>query len=198
MKSAKSALLVSVFLAAAAALCQEPTPAPPKPPDPARPALELMKLGYFAGLWRTEAETREEPPEPPGRVTSTDNCEWFAGRFHLVCRSFGKGPSGEFRGLGILGYDAEENTYTQYGIDSLGMTVEGRGRIEGKTWTFTSESQSQGKAVSTRYVVTEQTPKEYVFKYETSSEGGPWTTVLEGKSTKIGSRPSPGPTKKPR
>ncbi len=199
MKRAKVAILVaSGLLAAAAAAFSQEAPAPPKPPEPPKPAPEVKKLAYFAGLWKTEGEVRENPVMPAGRITSTDNCEWFQGRFHLVCRSFGKGPMGETRGLGILGYSSEDKAYTYYGIDSLGLAEQGRGQNEGKTWTYTSESKMGGLPVTGRYTVTELTPTSYTFKYEVSSEASPWATIVEGKSTKIGSRPSAETTKKPR
>jgi hypothetical protein len=199
MKRATPLFLVAVFLATATAIGQEPTPTPPKPPPPTpTPAPELKKLAYFAGLWKTEAEVKENPLMPAGRMTSTDNCEWFQGRYHLVCRSFGKGPMGETRGLGILGYDAEEKVFTYYGIDSLSVVEQARGQNEGKTWTYVSESKTGGKTVSARYTRVEQPPATYTFKYELSLEGGPWITVAEGGSTRIGGRPSPETTKKPR
>jgi hypothetical protein len=199
MKTWKLAILVAsgLLAMAAAALAQEP-PAALKPPEPPKPGPEVKKLAYFAGLWKTEGEVFENPVMPAGRITSTDNCEWFQGRFHLVCRSFGKGPMGETRGLGILGYNSEDKVYTSYGIDSLGLSEQGRGQVEGKTWTYTSESKMGGKPVSGRYTVTELTPTSYTFKYEVSSEGSPWLTIAEGQSTKIGSRPSAETTKKPR
>ena len=103
---------------------------------------------------------------------------------------------GETRGLGILGYNAEDKVYTYYGVDSLGLSEQGRGQNEGKTWTYTSESKFGGKPVSGRYTITELTPTSYTFKYEMSSEGSPWAVFVEGTSTKIGSRPSAETTKK--
>lgn len=92
--------------------------APEKKPEPGP---EQKKLAYFAGTWKSEADMKANPFGPAGKMTGTDTCEWFAGGFHVVCRSTGKGPMGPLKGLGIIGYNAEEKVYTYYGIDNMGM-----------------------------------------------------------------------------
>src|SRR6266566_9909461 len=76
---------------------------------------------YFAGRWNEVGQMKPGPMGPGGQLTSTSTCEWFAGGFSIVCRSDGKGPTGEMHGLGILGFSTERKRYTYYGVDNSGM-----------------------------------------------------------------------------
>lgn len=125
------------------------------PAGPPKPGPEHKKLEYFAGKWTMEGDLKPSPFGPGGKVTATDNCEWFAGGFHIICRSEGKGPAGDMKSLALLGYSGEEKAYTYYGIDNMGM---GSG--------------------------TQTTPNAYTFKWEISQDGKTWTAVMEGKDTR--------------
>src|ERR687894_2577906 len=74
--------------------------------QPPKPGPEHKRLGFFVGTWKGEGEMKPGPMGPGGKMTSTDTCEWFEGRFAVVCRYEGKGPMGPSKGLGILGYSA--------------------------------------------------------------------------------------------
>lgn len=80
------------------------------PAGPPKPGPEHKKLQYFAGKWTMQGELKASPFGPGGKTTATDNCEWFAGGFHLVCKSDGKGPTGEMKGLAVLGYNPHEKS----------------------------------------------------------------------------------------
>jgi hypothetical protein len=162
------------------------------PPAPA-PGAEHKKLGYFVGTWTTEGEMKANPFAPAGKYTSTDHCKWFDGNFAVVCDSQGKGPKGPTKGLGILGYSAEESVYTYYGVDNSGMisTTVPRGTVEGDTWTYTDESKMGGKTIKSRYVINVLSPTSYAFKWE-AEEDGKWNTVFDGKTSKksAGAKPA--------
>jgi hypothetical protein len=151
-----------------------------------KPGPEHKKLDYFAGKWTSEVELKANPFMPAGKYTSTDQCDWFTGGFAVRCQSDGNGPTGPTKSLGILGYNTEEKVYTYYGIDSTGMVpaTVSRGTVAGDTWTYTDESKMGGKMVKSRYVIKVGTPTAYTFKWELQGEGGAWSTVMEGKSTK--------------
>lgn len=116
-------------------------------PEEPKPGPEHERLGYFVGKWTSEGEMKPGPMGPGGKMTSTDTCEWFDGRFAVVCRSEGKTPMGPSKSVGILGYSAEEKVYTYYGIDNSNMTMTTvpRGTGQGDTWTYTDESMMGGK-----------------------------------------------------
>jgi len=155
-------------------------------PGPPKPGPEHAKLGYFVGKWAAEGEMKASPFGPGGKTSSSDTCEWFEGKFAVVCNYNGSGPMGPMKGIGILGYSPEEKAYTYYGVDSSVMTMTSvpKGTKDGGTWTYLDESKMGGQTMKSRYVIEELSADSYTFKWEVEGEGGAWTTVMEGKSTK--------------
>ncbi|HKR33455.1 MAG TPA: DUF1579 family protein [Steroidobacteraceae bacterium] len=152
--------------------------------DAPKPGPEQKALGYFAGKWTSEAEMKPGPFGPGGKMTSVDTCEWFAGGFQLVCRGQGSGAMGSMTTLGVIAYSPTEKSYTYYGIDSTGMADYSKGQKSGKTWSFGSKSEMNGKPFHSRYTMVESSPTSYTYKWDMSEDGTKWTTVMEGKSTK--------------
>ena len=157
------------------------TAAPPKPGP------EHQKLGYFVGKWKTEGDLKPSPFGPGGKMSGEDKCEWFDGKYSVVCRSSGTGPAGPTKGLGILSYSDEEKAYTYYGIDNTPMTQSTvpRGAVQGDTWTYTDESKMGGKMVKSRYIIKVASPSSYAFKFKMQGDDGKWNTVVEGTETKV-------------
>jgi hypothetical protein len=151
-----------------------------------KPGPEHKKLAYYTGKWTSESEVKANPFMPPGKYTSKDDCDWFQGGFAVMCRSEGGGPMGAMKSLGILGYSSEDKVYTYYGIDNSGMvpTTVAKGSVEGDTWTYVDEAKMGGKLVKSRYTMKQLSPTSYSFKWEMQGEGGAWSTLMEGKSTK--------------
>ena len=77
-------------------------------------------------------------------------------------------------------------TPSYYGIDSSGMvpTTVSRGSVQGDTWVYTDESKMGGKLVKSRYTMKVLSPTSYTYKWEMQGDGGAWSTLMEGKSTK--------------
>jgi hypothetical protein len=175
--SQRSAILAGAALALAAAAFAQEAP---------KPGPEHKKLEFYAGKWTSESEVKPNPFMPPGKYTATDKCDWFHGGFALMCHSEGGGPTGPMKAAYFLGYSAEDKVYTYYGVDSAGMvpTSVAKGTVQGDTWTYTDESKMGGKLVKSRYTIKQLSPKTYTFKWETEGEGGAWSTVMEGKSTR--------------
>src|SRR5438309_1375061 len=69
-----------------------------------KPGPEYQKLGYFVGTWTSEGELKPSPFGPGGKMSSQDKCEWFDGKYSVVCHSTGTGPAGPSKGLGILSF----------------------------------------------------------------------------------------------
>ena len=156
--------------------------APPMP----KPGPEHQRLSYFVGKWTSEGEMKPGPMGPGGKLTTSDSCEWFEGRFAVVCRSEGKTPMGPMKNMGLMSYSTEEKIYTYYGIDNSGMTMTNvaRGTVKGNTWTYTDESTMGGKNMKSRVTITEVSPTEYTFRMEMQAPDGKWLPVLESKNTK--------------
>jgi hypothetical protein len=155
-------------------------------PKAPQPTPEHQRLQYFVGNWKTEGEMKPGEMGPGGKFTSAGKCEWFEGRFAVVCHTDGKGPMGPTKGIDILGYSSEEKVYTYNGVDNSGMTMTTvpRGTVKGDTWTYTDESMMGGKKVKTRVTIKELPPAAYTFKMATQGPDGKWVTVMESKSTK--------------
>lgn len=154
-------------------------------PPPPQPGPEHKALGYFSGKWKSEGEMKAGPLGPGGKTSSSDNCEWFAGNFQVVCRGDMTTPSGPMSGLGVMAYSAADKAYTYYGIDSMGTSELAKGQKKGNTWTFTAASNVGGQSFQSRYTIVETSPTAYTFKWEYSKDKKTWAVLIEGKATKV-------------
>ncbi len=161
-----------------------------QPAQVQKPTPEHERLRYFVGNWTTEGEMKASPMGPGGRITSTDRCEWFEGRFAVVCHSTGKTPMGPSKSIGILGYSAEEKVYTYYGVDNSAMVMASvpRGTVQDGTWTYTDEATMGGQKIKTRVTITELSPSAYTFRMEMQGPDGNWASLMEAKSTKAAAK----------
>jgi Protein of unknown function (DUF1579) len=181
MKRQFALLAVCVFVSVAAVQ----TAGAQAPPAP-KPGPEHQKLAYFVGKWTTEGEIKPGPMGPGGKQTATDNCEWFDGKFAVVCHSDGKGPTGPTKSIGLLSYSSEEKVYTYYGLDNTAMTMASvpKGTVQGDTWTFNDEGMMGGQKFKSRVTIKELSPSAYTFKLELQGPDGKWAPMMEAKSTK--------------
>ena len=156
-------------------------------PPASKPGPEHARLGYFVGKWTGEGDVAAGPMGPGGKVTSTDDCQWFEGRFSVICHSTSKGPAGPTTSIGILGYSTEEKVYTYYGVDNSSMTMASvpKGTIQGDTWIYNDEGMMGGKKAKTRVTIKEQSPTSYTFKMEIQQADGKWTRIMGSKNTKV-------------
>jgi len=156
-------------------------------PPAATPGPEQKRLGYFVGKWTADGDIKAGPLGPGGKMTSTDDCQWFEGGFSVICRSEGKSPAGPTKSIGILGYSPEEKVYTYYGVDNTSMTMASvpKGTVQGDTWTYHDEGMMGGKTVKTRVTIKELSPTAYTFKMEIQGADGKWTPMMESKNTKV-------------
>jgi hypothetical protein len=155
------------------------------PPAP-KPGPEHQRLAYFVGTWTTEGSMQPGPMGPGGKMTSTDTCEWFEGKFAVVCHNNGKSAMGASKELAILSYSPEEKVYTYYAANSMGMTMASvpKGTVKGDTWTYNDESMMGGQKMKTRVTLKELSPTVYTFKMEMQGPDGKWAPAAEAKSTK--------------
>ncbi len=147
---------------------------------------EHDRLAYFVGNWTNEGEIKENPMGmPAGKFSGKDRCDWFEGKFAVVCNNSGTGPMGSNTGMGIISYSSMEGIYTYYGTDSTGMamTTIPRGRVDGKNWVYDDESKMGDKMVKNRYSMVELSATSYTFKWEVEGPDG-WTTVMQGTAKK--------------
>ncbi len=182
----KLIVAVLALVVAGLMLAQAQTPAGPPKPGP-----EVRRLASFVGKWTSEGEMKANPFGPAGKFTFTENCYWFTGRFHVVCNSDGESSMGKIKGIAIMGYDPEEKAYTYYEANSMGEAVLSKGNVNGKVWTWTSETKMGGKPTKSVFTLTQESPDVQSYKYDLSVDNGPMQTIMEGKSTRV-----PSPAKK--
>lgn len=154
-----------------------------------KPGPEHKALEFFAGKWVMEHDVKPGPHGPGFKEISQDTNEWFEGGFHLICRNRCKGSNGELgpvRAMGIFAYSVLDEAYTWYGISSTGGAGLSKIIKRGNTWTFTSKKYVRGEWLNTRNNLVEISSTVYTFRVESSSDGESWTTIMEGKGTKIG------------
>lgn len=150
-----------------------------------KPGAEVQKMAWFVGDWKSEGEMMAGPWGPGGKMTGSDKCDWFEGKWQIVCSGKGKGPMGEMKTLGIGSYNVDTKMYSWAMIDSMGMSSVATGSNNGNTWTYTSLDSMGGVKFHSRYTMTVSGPTSYDFKWETSADGNAWSTAATGKATKV-------------
>jgi len=151
---------------------------------PPKPGPEHQKLARFVGKWNGKGEMKPGPFGPGGPMTWTEECEWFSGNFSVVCKSEGNGPTGAMKGLGVMGYNPEEKSYTYYGLDNSGWQDHSKGSVKDKVWTYTSTSMMGGKTFHSRMLITEVSDTKQTFTWDMSEDGKTWNTMMTGESSK--------------
>jgi len=174
-----ASIFIGITLLSFAALISAQAPEKPKP------APELERLNYFAGNWSTEADMKASPWGPAGKFTGKDHCEWMPGKFFLVTHSSVNSPMGPGTEIAVMGYKADDKVYTYDAYNSMGEADHSTGTVSGDTWTWTSDTKMGGKVLKGRFIIKELSPTSYSFKFDMQPEGGQWSTLMEGKSTKI-------------
>lgn len=151
-----------------------------------KPGPEVEKLGFFVGKWKTAGEMKETPFGPAGKYSEKASCEWFSGKYSVVCKIKGKGPMGPMEGLGIMGYSTEEKAYVYYGVDSSPMAWASvpRGTFADGVWTFDDESRMGGQMVKNRYVMKQAGKRSYTSTWSILGPDGQWKLVMEATSTR--------------
>lgn len=177
LQRARLAFAVAVTLFAPLALrAQGPAAVPP--------SAEQKKLGVFVGTWKDEGEMKAGPFGPGGKISITQSCEWFSGRYSVVCHSETTGVTGDRNSISILSYNVDENFYEFYELKSVGRVALSKCAEDSGTWTCSSESSMGGKVLKVRYTIKLVTPDSAILKTELSFDAEPWTAVMELRGTR--------------
>jgi len=173
MRSLALAVLVST-LTPLAVSAQAPAPAP-----------ETAKLGYFEGTWKTDGEDQKGPFGPGGKMSGTEKCEWFEGRFALVCHANMVTPAGKGKSMSTYTYNAAKKTYSFDGIDSFGADISASGEFTDGVWRWISVPAAMPDGmVSVRYTVTPVSDREYTYTWEYARNKMAWQPGGKGRATK--------------
>jgi Protein of unknown function (DUF1579) len=153
------------------------------PPASPKPGPEHKKLESFVGKWTGEAEIKANGYVPAGKAVGTETCTLGLEGFYVECRAEG----GQLpTRLAIIAYDSQAKVYTSYYATGIGLVGVGTGTVDGNTWTWMVEDKFAGRAVKGRTTITILSPTEHTSKYEMANGKGGYTTILEGKATKVG------------
>jgi len=83
-----------------------------------------------------------------------------------------------------LGYDANDKVYTYDSFNSMGEADHSKGKVDGDTWTWASDSKMGGQTMKGQFIMKVSSSASYSFKFDMSPDGTTWTTVMGGKATK--------------
>ena len=151
------------------------------PPEGPKPGSEHKKLEYFVGKWTVESEIKANEFVPAGKTVAAETDTLGPEGFYVESRA--EGLLGTR--FGVIAYDSHAKVYTSYYAWSNGLVGTATGSVNGNTWTWMVEDKWLGKAVKGRTTVTILSPTQHTIKYEIADGKGGYTTILEGKATKV-------------
>lgn len=145
------AMLTLVLTYVARSGWAEDVKSPPSPEQMAKilaevgtPGLEHAKLQPLAGSWSYTCKIWMDPSQPPMETHGTIERRWVLGGRFLEEKTTGTGFDGKpgFEGLGLLGYDKAQKTYTSTWACSMGTgTCSGRGTADASGTKFTFQTE---------------------------------------------------------
>ncbi len=149
------------------------------------PPPETAKLGYYEGKWDLAGEDQKGPMGSGGKTTGTEKCEWFEGRFAMVCRADVNTPGGPGKSMSTYTYNTEKKKYSFDGIDSYGADISATGVIAASAWHWTSYPMTMpdGSYVI-KYDVTPVSDREYTYTWRWSKNKGAWHVGGAGRARK--------------
>src|SRR5688572_18657766 len=122
--------LTSLLVVLASTSCTLTPPAPIPAPPSAR-AAGYEPLSSFIGRWTLKGD----------EDTYVETCGWYEGGFHIVCHTANKRSDGSIgKGMSILGYLPDKDSYTYHGIGSKGRNETMIGTFRSGIFEFDSES----------------------------------------------------------
>ena len=155
--------LTAIFIIGA--ICQSPIGmTQTSAPEPVR-ASGFDRLSPLVGRWTIKGS--EE--------TFLEVCRWYSGNFHIVCETESKHSDGSVgRGMSILSYLPDQDSYTYYGIGGNGRNETMSGVFRDGILEFTAEAEDNGKTVVSRVRMGPFAQREVPFVAETSTDRESW------------------------
>jgi hypothetical protein len=83
-----------------------------------------------------------------------------------------------------MSYDMAEKSYIYYETNNWGENVYSHGSVDGDTWTWTNESQMNGKPFRGRFTLKRLSPDSATFTFDASAGSDPLTNIMQGKQTR--------------
>jgi uncharacterized protein DUF1579 len=171
-------LVAALFFLGTASLYAQDAGGPPKP-GPAH-----AKMAFFVGKWIEEGDLKPGPYGPGGKFTFTENCDWLPGNFAVLCHSEGQLMGMTVKGISVMSYNPEEKSYIYFESNSMGENTYSKGTVDGDNWTWTNESQMNGKSMRSQFTLKRLNDDSASFKFEMGAGPDPLALVMEGKQTR--------------
>lgn len=175
------AIATLAICSAAFAKRQEKAAAPAKPG-----AAEMERVKFYLGEWDyTETYSKSKSLPDGGQDSGVYTSKLGPGGNSLVNTFHTHGPFGDFEGLLILTWDAQEKAYKQYGFanDVAGAIVE-TGQFEGDALVFRGEFSMGATKVALRNSTRLIAPGKLVSEEFSSANGAPEKLFLRVDATK--------------
>jgi hypothetical protein len=163
-----------------------------------KPSPEIQKLvKALLGNYTTK-ETHDPGPFMPNGGTGAGQAKYALGPggFSIIETYQSKSPmGGQFRGHGVIWYDAKAGGYRGVWCDNMSPAcdVGGVTKWDGEKLVGTSDSEMMGKKVSMRETISGISPEGFKFDMEMSSEGSPMKHVMTIEYTRAQAAATPKP-----
>ena len=156
---------------------------PPAGMPAMKPSPEIQKLAKAMVGSYTTKETHDPGPFMPNGGAGTGQAKYALGPggFSIIETYQSKSTmGGQFRGHGVIWYDAKAGGYRGVWCDNMSPAcdVGGVTKWDGDKLVGTSDSEMMGKKVSMRETITGISPEGFKFDMEMSSEGSPMKHVM--------------------
>lgn len=136
---------------------------------PQKPAAVAPReaLAMFDGRWTLKGS----------EDTFLEECGFYEGAQHMLCRSTHQGKKGISKGISILTHSPTQG-YLYFGIGSSGRAEALRGSFDAGSWIWRGEFVIDSKPAQSRVTIV-PTAGGFHFKEELSRDGGPWSVEFE-------------------
>jgi hypothetical protein len=148
-----------VFLLALSPGSSHAQPAPESAPKP------VEQLAFLIGDWTIEGR----------EATFSETCAWFRNRSHVVCQS----TTSKSSGVSVFSYAVEKQRLVYYHYGSSGAAVAMDVFTDSRSLVGTREVTADGALIREQVWMTPRDADHFVFREQTSKNGGPWQTTTE-------------------
>ena len=148
-----------------------------------KPTAAHRQLEKMVGRWTGEEKLFPSPWDPQGGTAIARLENRFALDGFAVVQDYEQERDGKinFRGHGVIRWDATQQCYEMYWFDSMGMPPNVfRGNFDGEVLTLIGKD-LQGHS---RTVFDLNKKTQYTFRMEVSPDGNQWFTFMEGNYTR--------------
>jgi hypothetical protein len=152
----------------------------PEPDSPRKQHSKERRLQIFTGRWGIEGINSLHAPAAPGAaILGEEIYEWLPGEYFLTHHWVRRMGEQSHKGVGVLGYDAGQNSYFSHTYDNLGFARQYLLEVTADTWTLTGDSERAR-------IVFSIDGRSMEVNWEFTEDKKNWIPQSEWKATKLG------------